>query len=89
VDLAVHRQPEQALERKLGILREHCEVVGRDMDEIEISTGVSVRGMGSLAAQVRDEQYGLGVRLFEAAIEAPDFDLTVVRELLTWRDSQG
>ncbi|MDP9028664.1 MAG: LLM class F420-dependent oxidoreductase [Actinomycetota bacterium] len=79
----------ETLARKLGILREHCEAVGRDMDEIEISTGVSVRGMGSLAPKVRDEQYGLGVRLFEAAIEGPDFDLRVVRDLLTWRDSQG
>jgi probable F420-dependent oxidoreductase len=77
----------ETLARKLGVLREHCEAVGRDMDEIEVSTGVSVRGMGSLAAKVRDEQYGLGVRLFQAAIEGPDFDLTVVRELLAWRGS--
>ena len=79
----------ETLERKLGILREHCAAVGRDMDEIEISTGVSVRGMGSVEESVRDRQYELGVRLFEVAVDGPDFDLTTVRHLLTWRDLQG
>jgi probable F420-dependent oxidoreductase len=77
------------LERKLGILREHCEAVGRDMDEIEISTGVSVRGMGALDEKTRDEQFALGVRLFEIGIDGPDFDLSTVHQLLKWRDSQG
>jgi probable F420-dependent oxidoreductase len=77
------------LQRKLAILGEHCAAVGRDMDEIEISTGVSVRGMGSVEESVRDRQYELGVRLFEVAVDGPDFDLTTVRHLLTWRDSQG
>lgn len=79
----------ETLERKLGILAEHCAAVGRDIDEIEISTGVSVRGMGSVAQEVLDRQFALGVRLFEVAIDGPDFDLATVRHLLEWRDSQG
>jgi len=79
----------ETLERKLGVLREHCAAVGRDIDEIEISTGVSVRGMGSVAEEVLERQRALGVRLFEVAIDGPDFDLATVRRLLTWRDSLG
>ncbi len=75
------------LERKLDILREHCAAVGRDVDEIEISTGVSVRGMGSIAPDVLEQQYALGVRLFEPAIDGPDFDLSSVRAVLAWRES--
>jgi len=77
------------LERKLAILAEHCAAVGRDINEIEISTGVSVRGMGSVAEAVRERQYGLGVRLFEIALHGPDIDLAGVRHLLAWRDSLG
>ncbi|MFT4028652.1 MAG: LLM class F420-dependent oxidoreductase [Protaetiibacter sp.] len=77
------------LERKLAILEEHCAVVGRDRAEIEISTGVSVRGMGSLDPAVLERQYALGVRLFEAAASGPDYDLAPLTQLLAWRDSFG
>ena len=77
----------ETLERKLAILDEHCAAVGRDRSEIEISTGVSVRGMGSLDPAVVERQYALGVRLFEAAASGPDYDLTTLTQLLAWRDS--
>jgi len=74
------------LVRKLDVLRHWCAEVGRDMDDIELSTGTTVRGLGSLDRASLDTYRALGVTLFEVAINAPD-DLAPVRELLAWRDS--
>jgi probable F420-dependent oxidoreductase len=74
------------LVRKLGVLRHWCEVVGRDMGEIELSTGTSVRGMGSTETKALDSYRELGVTLFEIAINGGD-DLGAVKRLLAWRDS--
>lgn len=76
--------------RKLEILRRHCEVVGRDPGEIELSTGTTVRGFGPLQDEANLEPlYDLGVRLFVPAVDGPDHDLAPVRRLLAWRDSRG
>lgn len=74
------------LVRKLDVLRHWCDVVGRDVSEIELSTGTSVRGMGTTELAVLDVYRELGVTLFEFAIDAGD-DLGVVKKLLAWRDS--
>lgn len=74
------------LVRKIGVLRHWCEEVGRDMSEIELSTGTSIRGTGSSEQSVLDVYRELGVSLFEVAINAGD-DLARVKRLLTWRDS--
>lgn len=71
---------------KLSVLRHWCDEVGRDISEIELSTGTTVRGLGSLDRTSLDKYRELGVTLFEIAINAPD-DLAPVRELLAWRDS--
>jgi probable F420-dependent oxidoreductase len=77
----------ETLERKLAVLREWCEKVGRDMDEITISTGASVRpGVGDSQLEVLDAQYELGARLFTLGITGPDIDLEPVRTLLAWRE---
>ena len=76
----------ETLVRKLGVLQHWCEVVGRDMSEIELSTGTSIRGMGSSAPSVLDTYRELGVTLFEFAIDAGT-DLSNVKRLLAWRDS--
>ena len=83
----------ETLERKLGILREHCAAVGRDIDEIELSTGVMMRpggrandGRGIDPVQL-ERQYELGVRLFQTDTDGPDHDLGPARQLLAWRDS--
>ncbi len=76
----------ETLVRKLGVLRHWCEVVGRDMSEIELSTGTSIRGMGSNVPSVLDTYRELGVTLFEFAIDAGT-DLSTVKRLLAWRDS--
>jgi probable F420-dependent oxidoreductase len=74
------------LVRKLGVLRHWCEIVGRDMSEIELSTGTSIRGMGSSETTVLDTYRELGVTLFEISIDAThDFD--AVKRVLAWRDS--
>ena len=77
------------LVHKLSVLRHWCEELGRDADEIEISTGVSVRGMGSLDEAVLDAQYELGVRLFTGSTSGPEFDLASTVALLDWRERRG
>jgi probable F420-dependent oxidoreductase len=74
------------LQRKLGILRDWCDAVGRDADEIEISTEVGRHPDGGDRATL-DAQYELGTRLFTLGIKGPDIDLSPVHALLKWRDS--
>jgi probable F420-dependent oxidoreductase len=72
----------ETLERKLGVLREHGEAVGRDTSEIEIST--ELRSMsGADAAELHE----LGTTLFTLGISGPDYNLEPVVEWLEWRDS--
>jgi probable F420-dependent oxidoreductase len=74
------------LVRKLDVLRHWCDTVGRDITEIELSTGTSIRGMGTSELGALDVYRDLGVTLFEFAINADD-DLSNVKRLLAWRDS--
>ena len=70
------------LQRKLGILGEHCATVGRDIGEIEISTELRGRSEADAA-----EQLELGVTTFTLGISGPDYDLTPVKKWIAWRDS--
>jgi probable F420-dependent oxidoreductase len=70
------------LKRKLGILAEHCDAVGRDINEIEISTELRSRTEAEA-----DEQLGLGVTMFTLGITGPDYDLAPVRNWIAWRDA--
>jgi probable F420-dependent oxidoreductase len=70
------------LKRKLGVLAEHCEAVGRDINEIEIST--ELRGRSETDA---DEQVELGTTLFTLGISGPDYNLAAVRKWIAWRDA--
>ena len=72
------------LVRKLGILGEHCDAVGRDINEIEISTE-----LGTKDESYADEMRGLGASLFTVGIGGPDYDLADVKRWLAWRDAQG
>lgn len=72
--------------RKLGVLDEWCAEAGRDRGEIELSTGTTIRGMGSLEPAVLDAQLELGITLFIAAVNGPDYDEAAIRGLLRWRD---
>jgi probable F420-dependent oxidoreductase len=78
-----------SLAHKIGVLQNWCAEVGRNPDEIELSTGVSVRGLGTAKRSVLEQHYQLGVRLMQAAISGPEFDYAPVRELLAWRDGAG
>ena len=70
------------LERKLGILAEHCENVGRDINEIEISTELRGRTEADAAEQVE-----LGVTMFTLGRTGPDYDMEPVKKWIAWRDA--
>jgi probable F420-dependent oxidoreductase len=72
------------LTRKLGILAEHCATVGRDLDEIEISTELRGRSEADAAEQVE-----LGVTMFTVGITGPEYDVAQVKKWIAWRDALG
>lgn len=72
------------LPRKIGILEAHCEAVGRDVREIELSSEQRVKDLG-----VADELRELGVTLFTLGLSGPDFNLDLARDWLAWRDAQN
>ena len=74
----------EVLTRKLGILAEHCDAVGRDIDEIEISTE-----LGSKDESYADEIHALGATTFTVGIGGPDYPLDDVKRWLKWRDAQN
>ena len=76
--------PPADLPRKIGILQEHCDAVGRDISEIEFSSEQRVKDLATA-----DELRELGVTLFTIGISGPDYPLDVVREWLVWRDQQN
>jgi probable F420-dependent oxidoreductase len=70
------------IQRKLGILRQHCADVGRDPAEIEVSTG----GRGE-PSEAGPALLGAGVTLFTVSAGGPDYDLTNLRRWIEWRDT--
>lgn len=80
----------EVLAHKMQVLRAHCEAVGRNIDEIEISTGVggtaregqTVASPAELGTQLRD----LGASLFTISASGPDYDMTGVADWVAWRD---
>ncbi|MBG6107037.1 LLM class F420-dependent oxidoreductase [Frigoribacterium sp. CG_9.8] len=74
----------ETLQRKLGILAEHGEAVGRDVSQIEIST--ELRGRTPHEA---DELHALGTTLFTLGLSGPHYDLAPVHDWLAWRDSKN
>jgi probable F420-dependent oxidoreductase len=76
--------PAEDLPRKLGILAEHGEAVGRDVSEIEISN--ELRTATEADAEKLLEH---GVTLFTLGITGPDYDLAPVKRWLAWRDARN
>ena len=70
------------LDRKYGILTERCKNVGRDVSEIEVSVGVDNLESAKAFADA-------GARLFTVGVNGPDYDLSLLEELVVWRDGQG
>jgi alkanesulfonate monooxygenase SsuD/methylene tetrahydromethanopterin reductase-like flavin-dependent oxidoreductase (luciferase family) len=71
------------LEHKISVFRERCAEIGRDPEDVELSTGYTPRH--DTALRNADEKYELGVRLFEIPVAAGG-DLDAVGDLLAWRD---
>ncbi len=76
----------ETLNRKIGILKEHCAAVGRDYSQITLST--ETRFDTELPEAVYAAQLEAGVRLFTLGITGPDYGQGVerVKKLLAWRD---
>jgi hypothetical protein len=76
------------LDRKIAVLHDWCAREGRDPADIELSTGYTIRGFGPLleGTDAASRLYDLGFRLIVPAIDGPDYDLSVVKPLLEWRD---
>ncbi|HEV7951285.1 MAG TPA: LLM class F420-dependent oxidoreductase [Glaciihabitans sp.] len=72
----------ETLKRKLDILAQHGETVGRDTSVIEISTELRERSV-----QEADELHALGTTLFTLGISGPDYPRDAVKKWLAWRDS--
>ena len=72
------------VERKTGILRQHCADVGRDPAEIEISAGTFIR-----PDEVGPALRALGVSLFTLEASGPGYDLSALRDWIAWRDAQN
>jgi probable F420-dependent oxidoreductase len=72
----------ETLKRKLGILGEHCESVGRDINEIEISTELRSRSEADAT-----EALELGTTLFTIGITGPEYDIATVKKWIAWRDA--
>jgi probable F420-dependent oxidoreductase len=72
------------LERKLGILAQHGEDVGRDISEIEISTELRRRTTDEADALV-----DLGASMFTIGLSRPEYDLSRVADWLAWRDQHN
>ena len=73
----------QVVERKLGILKEHCAAVGRDFSEIEISVGTEGE-----PEEVGPKLRELGVSQFTVGVGGPDYDLGRLKRWISWRDGQ-
>ena len=73
-----------ALVHKLSVLAGHCEAVGRDINEIELSNELRDKSVED-ADSMREQ----GITLFTLGITGPDYDLTTTKQWLSWRDSQN
>jgi probable F420-dependent oxidoreductase len=70
-----------AFTRKTNILDEHCARIGRNPADIERSVGVDPKNI-----QVADELRAAGAVEFTMGMNGPDYDFTLVKDWLAWRD---
>ncbi|MFT4264198.1 MAG: LLM class F420-dependent oxidoreductase [Nocardioides sp.] len=70
------------LAHKLGVLAGHCEAIGRDPGEIEVSVGVQDGDLDKAKA-LRDA----GAELITVGATGPDYDLSALERFIAWRDA--
>jgi probable F420-dependent oxidoreductase len=71
----------EVLDRKLGILAEHCAAEGRDLADIEISTELR-----QFDRERAEALHARGTTLYTVGISGPDYPLDEITPLLAWRD---
>jgi probable F420-dependent oxidoreductase len=74
----------EVLKHKLEVLRGHCADVGRDPSEIEVSTAVD-----KAPEEIGGTLHDLGANLFTVGVGGPDYDLSLLKQWITWRDAQN
>ena len=75
----------ETLDHKISVLKGHCEAVGRNFEDIEISLGVP--NDAGPATEIGPKLLEQGVTQFTVGTGGPDYDLTRVQEFVAWRDS--
>jgi probable F420-dependent oxidoreductase len=76
----------ETLRRKVAVLEDWCDRVGRDPKEIVRSTTIRrLNGERNDPEQVLD----LGFTDFVVSVQGPDWDLAPLREALAWREGVG
>ncbi|MEP6852537.1 MAG: LLM class F420-dependent oxidoreductase [bacterium] len=73
----------ETFQHKSSVLAQWCTEIGRDSGEIERSVGVP----GGKPDEVGTPYVEAGARLFTIGVGGPDFDLSRVRDWVSWRDS--
>ncbi|QAV69840.1 LLM class F420-dependent oxidoreductase [Salinibacterium sp. UTAS2018] len=72
------------LVHKLDVLAGHCDAVGRNINEIEISNELRNKSVED-ADSMREQ----GITLFTLGVSGPEYDLTATKQWLAWRDAQN
>ena len=80
--------PEQ-MGRKSKILDEWCAKVGRDPAEIERTTQIDYDRMDADPNTTGEQFHALGFTTHTFGLNGPDYDMTVVKPWLAWRDEKN
>ena len=72
------------IKHKHEVLDKRCAEIGRNPEEIERSVGVS-----GDPADLGPQLHALGTRLFTISAGGPNYDLSVLRDWIAWRDDQN
>jgi probable F420-dependent oxidoreductase len=74
----------ETFKRKSEVLANWCAEIDRDPSEIERSVGVGRGGPDQLGKELLDA----GASLFTIGVGGPKYDLSILRDWVSWRDSQ-
>ena len=69
----------ETLRHKLGVLGGHCDAIGRDVAEIEVS-------VGARSVEQAKALHEAGATLITYGASGPDYDLGPLERLIDWRD---